>query len=770
MGAKPSTLNRVLSRSTTDSGSSSHRERDFYQHQYRNNISDPISSFPINTQIQQQPLDRSVSQHSSDAPEGATTQPSSVVSSKSHLSSFLSSLRNGKSKEPVSQNNSSSQINISSTTSSNDRREGEPDPHLDDLREQKLQKKKNKQQQKIQEQAKKQQRKQHQHQKQHQQQKQQQLQLQQQLQQQPVSPYQQHSAASTGTTLVTPSSPPSMHSLTLTSPSRTVDPHDDRHASSPSLSTTVAQSTDGPTASSTSGGSLSFFSAKLRRGSTKGDREMTRSPTQPPYSPSLAAVATPLSINEVTESSLAQSPTPSGTILLPSSSSASTSSRSGKTSKRNFIRGKAGFAWLEKRLTPSATDQEDEKNLSDSNWAYQQGQLNEMEIEAAKGYVDRITDQHYLMKDVFGGNYHAPMDLAFKRVFENACGAGDWSLDMASEMPETDFVGGPQIMFTTSNQEKNTPILRPRGLLGADQSQQGSSPSAATSPSPSANSGTAALSSIPAPSSSTSTSSTTPANNNSIRPNIKPRNCTFNSDVPLNRLPFLNEQFDFVYQRRQSVVLMSTEWQRTILELFRILKRGGWVQIVEPDLFLRGGGELCQLAGEYCVGIFEAMGRNPNVIHEMPHLLEAAGFVNISVKVFSIPLGWGGVVGQAMLVNQKGFVRELEPIYVRQGHGDSDEYRELTKSIFDEAVEQKAYINYHVVVGQKPATASDRLLHQQMQKQKEEEQRMMEQKESIRQQQILEQQALEQEQQEQQPELPTILLDQSQAQDEATPS
>lgn len=337
-------------------------------------------------------------------------------------------------------------------------------------------------------------------------------------------------------------------------------------------------------------------------------------------------------------------------------------------------------------------------------------------------------------------------------------------------MPETDFVGGPQIMFTTSNQEKNTPILRPRGLLGADQSQQGSSPSAATSPSPSANSGTAALSSIPAPSSSTSTSSTTPANNNSIRPNIKPRNCTFNSDVPLNRLPFLNEQFDFVYQRRQSVVLMSTEWQRTILELFRILKRGGWVQIVEPDLFLRGGGELCQLAGEYCVGIFEAMGRNPNVIHEMPHLLEAAGFVNISVKVFSIPLGWGGVVGQAMLVNQKGFVRELEPIYVRQGHGDSDEYRDLTKSIFDEAVEQKAYINYHVVVGQKPASASDRLLHQQMQKQKEEEQRMMEQKESIRQQQILEQQALEQEQQQQQPELPTILLDQSQAQDEATPS
>ncbi|KAF9210310.1 hypothetical protein BGZ59_009611 [Podila verticillata] len=778
MGSKPSTLNRVLSRSTTDSGSSSRREKDFYKRQYRNNISSPISSFPINTQIQQQPLDRSLSQHSTDIPEGTTTQPSSVVSSKSNLSSFLSSLRNGKSKELVSQNDSSSQINVSS---SNDHREGEPG-QLDDLREQKLQKKKNKQQQKMKEQAKKQQRKQKKHQQQHQQQ---------QLQQKP-SPYQQHSAASTGTTLVPPSSPPSMHSLTLASPSRAVDPLDDRHASSPSLSTSIAQSTDGPVASA-SGVSLSFLSS-FRRGNIRGDREQTRTPTLPSSSPSLSSFATALSINGTTEPSQAQLPTPPNgtTTLLPSS-------------KRNFIRGKAGFAWLEKRLTPLATDQEDEKNLNDSNWAYQQGQLNEMEIEAAKGYVDRITDQHYLMKDVFGGNYHTPMDLAFKRVFENGCGAGDWSLDMASEMPETDFVGGPQIMFTTSNQEKQTPIIRPRGLLGADQSQQGSSPSAPTTlPSPSlapTATGSIAASSL---STSTSTANTTPANNN-IRPNIKPRNCTFNPDVPLNRLPFPNEQFDFVYQRRQSVVLMSTEWQRTILELFRILKRGGWVQIVEPDLFLRGGGELCQLAGEYCVGIFEAMGRNPNVIHEMPHLLEAAGFVNISVKVFSIPLGWGGVVGQAMLVNQKGFVNELEPIYVRQGHGDSDEYRELTKSIFEEAVEQKAYINYHVVVGQKPASASERLLHQQMQKQKgEEQQRMMEQ-ESIRQQQLLEQQLLEQLaleqlaleqqaleqqaleqqdleqqaleqqqpqqlQQQQQHELPTILLDQTQVQDETTAS
>ncbi|KAI7822163.1 S-adenosyl-L-methionine-dependent methyltransferase [Gamsiella multidivaricata] len=317
------------------------------------------------------------------------------------------------------------------------------------------------------------------------------------------------------------------------------------------------------------------------------------------------------------------------------STAANASQQETKPSKLSFIRGKPGFAWLEKRLPPASSGL-DEASLSNIYWSYQQGQLlDEMETEAAKGYMDRVTDQHYLMKDVMGGNYHAPIDLTFKRVLENGCGAGDWTIDMASEMPETDFVGCPQIIAT-------------------------------------------------------------------VRPTLRPRNCYFHSEVPLNCLPFPDEHFDLVYQRRQNVVLLATEWQRAVSELFRVLKPGGWVQILEPDLSLRGGGDLCRMAGEYCVRMFELTGRNPNVIHELQSLLESAGFANVTVKIWSIPLGWGGVIGQAMLVNQRQFVNEMEPIYVRQGHGTSEEYRGLTKGIFDEAVERKAYINYHVAVAQKP--------------------------------------------------------------------
>ncbi|KAF8979927.1 hypothetical protein BGZ46_004845 [Entomortierella lignicola] len=382
------------------------------------------------------------------------------------------------------------------------------------------------------------------------------------------------------------------------------------------------------------------------------------------------------------------SPSHHRTILMALEPDATSPAAAAATVSQDYIRSKAGFGWLEKKLQstmPSFSDNAQD----DSAMGNQQDQfLDKMEMEAANGYFDRITDQHFLMKDVMGGNYHVPMDLSFKLVLENGCGAGDWTLDMSSEMPETDFIGCPQIVYTTSNSEKSESISRPKGLLGADLSQQGHN-------------------------STTSTKSLSPL----IRPNIHPRNCNFHTEAPINRLPFPNEQFDFVYQRRQGIVLMATEWQRTILELFRVLKSGGWIEILEPDQFLRGGGELCQIAGEYCVALFESMGRNPNVVHEMPQLLKNAGFVNVEAKIWSIPVGWGGPIGQAMLVNQRQFVNELEPIYVRQGHGESHEFREITNGIFEEGIEKKAYINYHVFTAQKPASPLEKQINQPMQQQ-----------------------------------------------------
>ncbi|KAF9129363.1 hypothetical protein BGX30_013977 [Mortierella sp. GBA39] len=688
MGAQPSKLNKVLSRSTTESTLS---QKDKHrQQQHKNTQKDlagvtitPIAAYPLNTPLTDNPddlhsysySDQNESDLTGEPTPGGGTRTESAVSSKTNLSSFLSSIRS-KNKDLV---------DLEAKIDATGEKKAGSTKTVDDLWEQKQQKKINKQNEKAQAKAKKQLR-----------------QLQQQQHQQSLNSYQHQAAASTKSGLASPSSPSFANNIVVSSP-------DGQHQRTPSLQSKTARvSPSAPTSPTLPPQSTPVSNASMSSLGHHGPPSLQSTTSLQPTTSAFGR----FNLNSEGDSSstnskgsdqiqsIISSPRLGPSVTAPSLSTVGNISPQSRPSKLSFIRGKAGFAWLEKKLPPASSALDDEVLKNDA-WSYRHGQLlNDMEAEAAKGYVDRITDQHYLMKDIMGGNFHAPIDLAFKRVLENGCGAGDWTVDMASEMPETDFVACPQIVFTTSNAEKSTSLLRPRGLLGADQSQMGSTGPTTSSP----NSSTGGSPSV-----------ATALTGVNIMPTLRPRNCTFVPDVPLNRLPFTNDQFDFVYQRRQSVVLMSTEWQRTVLELFRVLKRGGWVQILEPDLHLRGGGDLCQLAGEYCVRIFEAVGRNPNVIHEMQHLLESAGFVNVALKVFSIPLGWGGVVGQAMLVNQRQFVNELEPIYVRQGHGGSEDYRELTRSIFEEAVEKHAYINYHVIVAQKPASASDRALHQQQQ-------------------------------------------------------
>ncbi|KAF9580024.1 hypothetical protein BGW38_003491 [Lunasporangiospora selenospora] len=501
------------------------------------------------------------------------------------------------------------------------------DRYLEDLREQKQQRKINKQKAKAQKQQPRH------------------------LQQQHSTPYQQQSPSSTRSTLESSFSSSGWQYLS----------NESNGSAEGRSSRGMAEATKDP-CRSLSGSSSSSTTIPAR---VSTPAFLTGSASGDPDGRSLSSTATSAKTMPQTPYSGSTS-TSSTSVYLP------VSEPPVRSSKFSFIYGKPGFAWLEKRLTPSAS-------------SIQSDLLNSMEIEASKGYVDRVTEQHYLMKDVMNGNYHVPMDLTFKRVLENGCGAGDWTLDMASEMAETDFVACPQIVYTS----QGVSAQRPRGLLGADQSQlrseAPSSVAAATAP--------AGIHATPNP---------TQPMNSTIRPTIHPRNCYFFPDVPENHIPFPKESFDFVYQRRQSVVLLAKEWLHTLLELQRVLKPGGWLEILEPDLYLRGGGDLCKMAGEYCIKMFEAMGRNPNVIHELEKMLKDLGFVNVSIKVWSIPMGWGGAIGEAMLTNQKLFVNELEASYVRQGLGDSADYRTLTKNLFDEAVALKSYVNYYVVVGQKP--------------------------------------------------------------------
>lgn len=66
---------------------------------------------------------------------------------------------------------------------------------------------------------------------------------------------------------------------------------------------------------------------------------------------------------------------------------------------------------------------------------------------------------------------------------------------------------------------------------------------------------------------------------------IKPKNCHFKMfDISQSsvKLPFMDQTVDYIFQRDLNWDLSENTWLPLVKEFFRVLKPGGWIELVEP--------------------------------------------------------------------------------------------------------------------------------------------------------------------------------------------
>ncbi|CAG8775633.1 12987_t:CDS:2, partial [Dentiscutata erythropus] len=72
-----------------------------------------------------------------------------------------------------------------------------------------------------------------------------------------------------------------------------------------------------------------------------------------------------------------------------------------------------------------------------------------------------------------------------------------------------------------------------------------------------------------------------------IFPTQKPRNAQFQIANILNGLPFDDDFFDYIHIRFMYMFFTQEEWEtKIIVELFRVLKPNGYLEVVENDMIL----------------------------------------------------------------------------------------------------------------------------------------------------------------------------------------
>ncbi|CAG8552103.1 8699_t:CDS:2 [Ambispora leptoticha] len=252
--------------------------------------------------------------------------------------------------------------------------------------------------------------------------------------------------------------------------------------------------------------------------------------------------------------------------------------------------------------------------------------------------VEKLKQQHHLFKRVWNGNYSAPVKMRLRdgaaKVLDVGCGTGTWVLEMAKDYPASAFTGidlAP--VFPSSS-----------------------------------------------PNSNNSTSST----------EKKLMNVRFLQCDVLDGLPFPDNTFDYIHMRRMITSFKEQEFQDKILpELVRVLRPGGWVEIVEIDNELCNGGTI---ATRLTTALYDYLYTH-EVIAQIStlipkHMESTKGLSNLQILEKSCFLGkWAGKLGQLALEDVTKSFKSLRQPLSKDLHITTKEYDELVRQ-FNKELEQ----------------------------------------------------------------------------------
>jgi len=167
--------------------------------------------------------------------------------------------------------------------------------------------------------------------------------------------------------------------------------------------------------------------------------------------------------------------------------------------------------------------------------------------------------------------------------------------------------------------------------------------------------------------------------------------------------------FDFLHQRYLLAAFLREQWPTVMSEMYRILKPGAAIQLVELDLLSpKSKGPAMEEVYDTCKGCYDKNGLVFEIASILGSLLEKAGFVDIHVEKKSMPMGkmWGEY-GKQGVVTMKNAYRNLRGAMSKVGVIQSEkEYFELLDRMEKEWDEHGVQYVSRIATARKPITVT----------------------------------------------------------------
>ncbi|CAG8573953.1 2822_t:CDS:2 [Ambispora gerdemannii] len=144
---------------------------------------------------------------------------------------------------------------------------------------------------------------------------------------------------------------------------------------------------------------------------------------------------------------------------------------------------------------------------------------------------------------------------------------------------------------------------------------------------------------------------------------VKPMNVNFEQcDVVNEKLPFETDTFDLIHVRFMGSCFTEVEWsERVIPDLFRVLKPGGYIEIMDLDMKAMNEGPSTNELLSAIQAQLTSKKINPIITPLLDKFLESAGIVDIDIEENCHPIGeWGDKLGVIALNDLSQWFNQLK--------------------------------------------------------------------------------------------------------------
>ncbi|KAF7724305.1 hypothetical protein EC973_001151 [Apophysomyces ossiformis] len=159
---------------------------------------------------------------------------------------------------------------------------------------------------------------------------------------------------------------------------------------------------------------------------------------------------------------------------------------------------------------------------------------------------------------------------------------------------------------------------------------------------------------------------------------IRPENVRFQLHNVLEGLPYEDASFDFVHMRLMLGALRTNEWPEVLIEIDRVLKPGGSVQLVEGDFTETSQSPLIEKVITAFHNAMYERDQDPWIASKLKTLLEQLSYEAIHVETrkfdYSKP---EDPIAQEMLWNWRNTLRTLRPALSHRLVRHPDEFNDL---------------------------------------------------------------------------------------------